>query len=143
MTLRVSLTAALLVAATPAFALAPPLPTCYPEDGPEAIYGGYEPQNIGNGFVTFQTDVMGDTYYDWTAVLEYCPERVQLVVTVENYTDNAAVRDAAGEMFDTMLYGSASYTLEQMRDALRGIGARAEITTVTYESCACATFAGA
>lgn len=131
----------LAVLAAPASALVPPLPVCYITEGPEFDqHYSYDPRNAGNGFVTFTARTAASDGEDWVAVLEYCPTRQQLVVTVEDYEQNLALGQAAYEVFDTMVYGQASYTMEQMRDALAGLGTRTEIRTISYESCACEIF---
>jgi hypothetical protein len=127
------LAAVLAALAMPAAALSPAL-ECYPSSGPEANLGGYSPAFLGNGFVYYSTFDPSDI---WIDILEYCPERRQLVLRTGRDASEDARDQAAVAYLQEMIFGPEPYTQRQMAERLRAFGAEVEIRTVNYESCGC------
>jgi hypothetical protein len=128
------LAAVLAALAMPAAALSPAL-DCFANTGPEADLGGYTPQTVGNGFVYYYT--VQDSTGVWLDILEYCPERRQLVLVSEREGAEFAREEAYRTFLSEMILGSDPYTMSQMERALRDMGAEVSIRRVNYESCGC------
>ena len=112
-----------------------PEPGCAGDGAGSAAFGAYQPWPVGttDDFVTYETVELATDRS--VSVLEYCPERRQLVLRAGGDEPTDA---AARAMLDEMVHGPAPFTMTEMAERLRGIGADAEIRTVDYESCACA-----
>lgn len=136
MTRSVTMMAAVMaVLAMPAMALTPVL-ECYTETGPEADLGGYSPAQAGNGFIYYYTSQISTGV--WLDILEYCPERRQLVLVTERPGAEFAREEAYRTFLSEMIWGSDAYTMSQMERALRDMGAEVRVQRVNYQSCGCA-----
>jgi hypothetical protein len=71
-------------------------------------------------------------------ILEYCPERRQLVLWTQLDESEDARDEAAVSYLNEMIYGAAAFTQSEMAERLRDMGAEVEIRRVNYESCGCA-----
>jgi hypothetical protein len=123
------------ILATPGVALAP-LPVCEGDAiGTSFEIVDYTPSTLGQGFV-FYTSIELATDA-WITVLEYCPEKRQLVLRTGHEGANHSVGTAAETLFNDMVFGAEGFTMDQMAARLRDMGADAELRGVSYESCAC------
>ncbi len=132
---RVLLTALTAVWAGAAGALTPLL-ECDVGD-PEGGIVGYSPWTVVPDFVTYQsyeTDSSVEVY-----VLEQCSTRRQLILRMGTGETDAATDAAAFAMLDEMTFGEGSYTMSEMAERLRGLGAVVVMRNVNYQSCACAS----
>jgi hypothetical protein len=99
--------------------------------------GGYSPAPAGQGFVWYTAVELATDA--WLSIVEYCPEQQQLVLRQGMPGEDQAVADAAALRFQDMVFLSRSFTMREMEQELRAMGANPEMRRVGYVSCACST----
>ena len=117
-------------------------PICSLQNGDAefGLYDDYTPYRHGKDLVEFTTTIAASGGRDQVTVLQHCPSGRQLIVIVKGYDPNRVLAEAARQLYSDMIYDTAPFTLEQMRDALDDIGADATVSEFSQQSCACATF---
>ena len=137
--MRAGLTLVAFVWAGMASALEPILPDNFCEG--DAVGSPYEIrtyiyQSVGDGFMAYSGEEPSTGA--WAMILEYCPERRQLVLRSGIGFSNSETGEDAEALFSEMVLGPENYTMDQMAAALRGLGDAVDMRRVNYESCACA-----
>jgi len=117
----------------------PPLCSFAPGDAEFGLYESYTPYELGLGLVEFTTTTAGSHGRHQITVLQHCATGRQLSVIIRDYARNPALVAAVMELDSDMRRDTATFTLEQMRNAFNEIGAEATVSELRQQSCACAT----
>jgi hypothetical protein len=124
----------------PAAALADMPPYCEMDRGNAALrsYGGYTPYFASDGLVFLTVDDGNPD--DYVIVLQHCASGKQLLAVVANGQNDSEARDPVADRFNEMMTSTTSYSMEDVRDELNGLGARASVSRFAGQSCGCATY---
>jgi predicted nucleic acid-binding Zn finger protein len=132
-------TAAMLaIVGTPALADLPPYCEMDANNTALSVYDGYTPFTAGDGLVTLT--VHGGNPDDYVIVLQHCASGTQLLAVVANGQNDEAARNAVAGRFDEMMTSTTSYSMQDVRDELNDLGARASVAQIAGQSCGCATY---
>lgn len=108
--------------------------------GTRAAVGAYSAYAVAEGFVSYNAvELATDEFLD---ILEYCPERRQIVLRSGTGINSTDVDDAARRLYDEMIQGDKSFTMSEMVTGLRAMGAVVDDRVVDYQSCGCQLHGG-
>jgi hypothetical protein len=107
-------------------------PDCYIAGAGDEKVGFYA-EGIGNGFVSYW---IGDLPVGQTwIVLEHCASTQRMTARYDNDEQDSA--NAIRLQWEAMVEGEAQYTLPQIAQSLKSLGATTRVQRTGMESCAC------
>lgn len=95
----------------------------------------YYAQAHGDGFASYSGHDLTREYY--IRRLDECRAGLRLEVSTSTEGYDNPVGDAADNLMNWMIFGDQPFTLQQMAQELRAIGADARVVSVSSPSCGC------